>query len=331
MKRYGYLFDEICSFENLLKAAKKAQKGKRFRQSTGDFNLGLENELMALQRELRDQTYRMGEYKQFHIYDPKKRLISAAPYRDRVVQHAICAVIEPLFDRSFIHDTYACRRGKGSHKAVERFQRFSRLNKYALKCDIKNYFASIDHEVLFRLISEKIKDGRALRLIEAIIDSTPSPGIPIGNLASQIFAGFYLDGLDHYLKERAACRYYVRYMDDMVVFDNEKTGLKAVKEAIERFLAGLKLELHRGKSRIYRTEKGINFLGYKIFPAHRLVVGRNIVRLKRRLKRYFRLLKEGVMSEYKIVCSVRSWLGYALHADSYNLRRRILTEYNLLG
>ena len=105
MKRYGYLFDEICSFENLLKAAKKAQKGKRFRQSTGDFNLGLENELMALQRELRDQTYRMGEYKQFHIYDPKKRLISAAPYRDRVVQHAICAVIEPLFDRSFIHDT----------------------------------------------------------------------------------------------------------------------------------------------------------------------------------------------------------------------------------
>ena len=165
MKRYGNLFESVCSFENLLLASKKAQKGKRFRYSTSVFNLNLENELLCLQKELQNKTYQIGSYKQFYIYDPKKRLVSAAPYRDRVVQHALCDVIEPIFDRTFVYDSYACRKGKGSHEAVERFTEFSRKNDYVLKCDVKSYFASIDHEALWQFILGKIKDKQALWLI----------------------------------------------------------------------------------------------------------------------------------------------------------------------
>jgi len=150
MKRHGYLFDEITSFENLLKAARKAQRRKRLKSSSAEFNLSLENELLKLQKELQARTYRIGVYKQFYIYDPKKRLISALPYRDRVVQHALCNVIEPIFDNGLIYDTYACRKDKGSHRAVNRFTQYCRKKKYALKCDIKSYFASIDHDVCLR-------------------------------------------------------------------------------------------------------------------------------------------------------------------------------------
>ena len=142
MKRYGFLFDKIVSFENLLIAARKAQRGKQQKRSTAQFNLNLETELLGLQTELLNRTYRIGAYKRFHIYDPKKRLISALPYRDRVVQHALCNIVEPIFNRGFIYDTYACRKGKGSHQAVNRFTQYCRKNKYVLKCDIKSYFAS---------------------------------------------------------------------------------------------------------------------------------------------------------------------------------------------
>ena len=328
MKRHGYLFDNITSFENLLKAARKAQKGKRFKNSTVDFNLNLEAELLKLQRELQARTYQIGSYKQFYIYDPKKRLISALPYRDRVVQHVLCNVIEPIFDYGLIYDTYACRKDKGSHRAVSRFTAYCRKNKYALKCDIKSYFASIDHDLLFEMIMKKIKDPDTLWLVKLIIDSTPSLGIPIGNLASQIFANLYLNGLDHYLKETVRCKYYIRYMDDLIVFDNDKNRLNNIKKAIRERLKNLKLELHPHKSQIYLTANGVGFLGYKIYPAHRLIISLNVKRLRKRMRKYFEQLKSKLISKQKIVCSIQSWLGYAIHADSFNLRRKILSEYN---
>ena len=331
MKRHGYLFDKITSFENLLKASQKAQRGKRFKKSTAEFNLTLENELLMLQKDLRSRTYQIGAYKQFHIYDPKKRLISALPYRDRVVQHALYNVIEPIFDQSFIYDTYACRKDKGSHRAVSRFTKYSRKNKYALKCDIKSYFASIDHDILFEMIKKKIKGPDALWLIKLIIDSTPSPGIPIGNLASQIFANLYLNSLDHYLKEKVKCKHYIRYMDDLIVFGNDKNRLNAVKDAIRKYLCNLKLELHPNKSQIYLINKGTVFLGYKVYPTHRLVIGQNVKRLRKRIKKYLKLLKSKLVTPQKIICSIQSWLGYAIHADSFNLRRRLLKEFDLLG
>ena len=172
MKTYNHLFEQICSFENLLSAAKKAQKGKRSKQDVAMFNFRLEHELLKLQEELLNGTYQPGEYYEFYIFEPKKRMISAAPYRDRVVHHALCNVIEPIFDKSFIYDTYACRKGKGTHRAVERFTQFCRKNKYVLKCDIKKYFPSIDHEILYELICHKIRDRRTLWLIKLIIDSS---------------------------------------------------------------------------------------------------------------------------------------------------------------
>lgn len=303
MKRYGYLFDEIISFENLLIASQKAQRGKRFKNSTADFNLKLESELFKLQKELQERTYQIGGYKQFYIYDPKKRLISALSYRGRVIQHALCNIIEPIFDHSFIYDTYACRKDKGSHKAVNRFTMYCRKNKYALKCDVKSYFASIDHDSLFRMIERKIKDPDTLWLIKLIIDSTPSPGIPIGNLASQIFANLYLNGLDHYLKETVKCRHYIRYMDDIIVFGDDKSKLNDVKGAIREYIGRLKLKLHSNKSQVYPTAKGIIFLGYKVYPSHRLVIRQNVERARKRIKKYLGMFKLQLIAWPRIIRS----------------------------
>ena len=325
MKRYGNLFDGLCSFENLLKASKKAQKGKRFKSSTGNFNLKLEDELLSIQQELLTQTYQMGNYKRFYIYDPKKRLISAAPYRDRVVQHALCNIIEPIFDKLFIFDTYACRKNKGSHQAVARFKRFCRSNNYVLKCDIKNYFASINHGILYQLILRKIKDTKVLWLIKRIIDSTSSPGVPIGNLTSQIFANLYLNELDCFIKGTLKCKCYVRYMDDMAIFGKDKVELSRIKLAIRDYLVKLKLKLHENKSQIYKTRK-VNFLGYRVFPTHCLIMNQNLVRLKRRMEKYLKLCKDGVIEKAKIINSLQSWLGYAVHADSYKLRMQIIAQ-----
>lgn len=331
MKRYGYLFDEICSFPNLLKAANKSQKGKRFKNSVLRFNFVKEKELLKIQEELENKKYKVGRYKEFYIFDPKRRFISALPYRDRVIQHALCNVIEPIFDKSFIHNSYACRKNKGTLRAVNCFTKYCRKNQYVLKCDIKKYFASIDHQVLYGKILQKIKDKKVLWLIRTIIGSTPDPGIPIGNLTSQIFANLYLDELDHYIKEEIKCQYYLRYMDDLIIFADSREELSIIKIQIANFLNKIKLELHPGKSQIFQTAGGVEFLGYKIYPTHRVITKQNIRRLRKRMKNYFKLLERGVILKKKILDSIRSWLGFALHADSYSLRRRLLLEFDLLG
>ncbi|MCX5750908.1 MAG: reverse transcriptase/maturase family protein [Candidatus Saganbacteria bacterium] len=331
MKRYGYLFEEICSFENLVKAAKKAQKGKRFKDSTCEFNLKLEDELLTIQEELCQKTYQVGQYKHFYVFDPKKRLISALPYRDRVVQHALCNVIEPIFDRTFVPVSYACRKNKGSHKAVSLFSRFCRSNSYVLKCDIKSYFAAIDHDLLYELIARKIKDPQALWLVRLIIDSTPNPGIPIGNLTSQVFANLYLNGLDHLIKENAKFRYYIRYMDDLVIFDNDSDKLDRISDFITACFIGLKLKMHPYKCKVYETKKGVKFLGYIIYPTHQLVILSNVARFKRRMKRLVLLFQQGLITLRRITCSIHSWLGYAKHANSYNIRRRVFSEIKITG
>lgn len=331
MKRRGHLFEEICSFKNLLLAAKKAQRGKRFKNSTAAFNLEIEKNLLSLQEKLLFQTYRLGRYRHFFVFDPKQRFINAAPYADRVVQHALCNVIEPIFDRPLIGDSFACRKGKGTHKAVERFTQFARRNNYVLKCDIKSYFASIDHKLLFEMIERKIKDPNTLWLIKVIIDSTENPGIPIGNLTSQIFANLYLSGLDHFIKEKLKVRAYLRYMDDLILFDNDKLRLTSWKEDIADYLAGLKLEIHQNKSQIYQTRRGVSFLGYKVYATHRLVVKQNICRFRRRMRKYLQFFWTNLMTSREINDSIQSWLGYAGQADSYNLKRRLLAEFDFQG
>lgn len=222
MKRYGNLYPEIINFENVLLASRQAQKGKRFRDNVLDFNYHLETELIRLQQQLTDKTYQPGAYRTFHLTNPKSRLISAAPYRDRVVHHALCNIIVPIFEKTFIHDSYANRLGFGTHRALRKFTHFARNSRYVLQCDIKKYFPSIDHIILKEFIRRKIKCPDTLWLINSIIDNsneqetvvdyfygddlltpvTRRKGLPIGNLTSQFFANIYLNGFDHFVKEQ---------------------------------------------------------------------------------------------------------------------------------
>ena len=309
MKTFYNLYPQICSFENLLSAAKKAEKGKRSKAGVARFNVDLEKNIFQLQRALLDHSYRPGKYRHFTVYESKKRLISAAPFRDRVVHHALCNIIEPLFEKSFIHDSYACRKGKGTHKAVQRFSDFAKINRYVFKCDIRKYFPSIDHQILQDKFERKIKDAETFELIRTIINSadavdnnpihyfagddlfTPLQrrrGLPIGNQTSQFFANVYLDGFDHFIKEKLRCKYYIRYVDDFVIFDDNKMKLHNIRELIEQHLATLRLQMHPHKSQIFPVEQGTDFLGYRIFPSHRLIRKSNVKRFRRKLRRYQR-------------------------------------------
>lgn len=344
MKTYNNLYGKICSFENLLKAAKKAELGKRFRENVARFNVNLEKELVQLRRELLNQSYQPGPYRHFIVYESKKRLISAAEYRDRVVHHALCNIIEPIFDRIFIYDSYACREEKGTHRAVARFSEFARRNRFVFKCDIQKYFPSIDHQILFDLIARRIKDEEVLWLIKVIIDSSDDlenqtityfpgddlltpierrKGLPIGNQTSQFFANVYLNEFDHFVKEVLRCPFYIRYVDDFVNLDNDKDKLHAIREPIEKYLAILRVRLHPNKSQIFPVEQGTDFLGYRIFPTHRLIRKSNVKRFRRRLRKYQRQYAAGELSIRDLSQRIHSWLGHASWADSYFIRKEI--------
>ena len=346
MKTYNRLFQQICSFENLLNAARKAQRSKRFQAEVAHFNFHLEKELYRLQYELQTQTYRPGDYHEFYVYEPKLRKISAAPYRDRVVHHALCNVVEPIFERTFIYDSYACRKGKGTHKAVDRFTTFSRKNDYVLKCDIKKYFPSIDHDILKTRFRRKIRDAQVLWLMDMIVDSSNPQeyvheyfqgddlltslnrrrGIPIGNLTSQFFANIYLNGFDHFIKEDLKCRYYIRYVDDFVVLGNEKSRLHEIKSEMEHYLVQFRLKLHPHKCQVFPVKEGTDFLGYQIFPTHRRLRSSSVRRARRRLHRLRKDYESGNISWKDVNHSVQSWLGHVKHADTYGLRRTIFSE-----
>lgn len=344
MKRHGGLFDRIASFDNLFLASRKARKGKRFKDNVLRFESNIESELLHLREELLSGAYRPGSYTEFTVYERKPRKISAAPFRDRVVHHALCGVIEPIFERSFIHDSYACRPGRGTHAAVDRFTQFCRRSRYVLKMDIARYFPSIDHDILYEKIARKIKCERTLRLARLIIDgSNPQEpvhrhfpgddlftplerrrGIPIGNLTSQFFANVYLDGLDHYAKETLGCRQYIRYVDDIVVFGDSKGLLWDIRDAIGSFLMFERLCLHPKKTLVLPVERGADYLGYRVFPSHRLVRKDTSMRFKRKLRALARLYGRGRIGWLEVNASVQSWLGHVKHADSHGLRRGVL-------
>lgn len=343
MKRQGNLWEQVISFGALLRAAEKARKGKRFRPAVAAFHFDQERALWKLHEELAAKTYRPGAYRSFFITEPKLRQISAAPYRDRVVHHALTQVLEPIFERSFIADSYACRQGKGTHAAVDRCQEFARNARYVLKADIQKFFPSLDHEMCKELVARKIKDPNVLWLVGQIIDHsnpqesmqrwfpgddlfTPSDrrrGIPIGNQTSQFFANVYLDPLDHFVKERLGMKGYVRYVDDFLVFADDKKHLAEVREQIRDFLVRLRLCLHPDKSVVFPVKEGIRFLGYRVFPTHRLLVKHNVRRFRRRLRQMQREYAAWRLCFAEIEQRIMSWLGHARQADTYRLRCRL--------
>lgn len=347
MKRYGNLFKRLISFENIYLACIKAKKRKRYKQNVLKFNNELENNILKIREELAAKTYKPGEYKKFMIYEPKEREISAAPYYDRVVHHCLCNIIGPIFEKTFIYDSYANRVDKGTHKAILRYQESARNNKFVLKCDIKKYFPSIDHQILKALIRGKVKDNNVLWLIDLIIDNSNKQinvldyfpgddlfapysrrrGLPIGNLTSQFFANIYLSPLDHFVKEELRCRYYIRYVDDFVLFADEKAVLWEYLKAVTYFLeTRLRLKFSPGKVNIFPVKKGVKFLGYKVFPHKIYLKLENIKRFRQRMRWYNKLFLQNKLSRSKISRSVKSWIGYAGFAESYKIRKIIFKD-----
>jgi retron-type reverse transcriptase len=359
MKRHGYLYDQITTFDNLLQAAHSAQKQKRYRPSTLKFNYQLESNLIRLQADLQTQTYQPGPYRTFEIYEPKPRLISAAPYRDRVVHHALCRIIMPLLDRSFIPDTYANRQGKGTHRALRRFTQFACQYRHILQCDIRRYFPNIDHEILKTLIRRQIKCPRTLGLIDILIDSgttlpqqtlpdslnTPtyfpgddllSPlrpkGLPIGNLTSQFLANLYLSRFDHYVYETLKPSGYLRYVDDFALFSDDRNLLQATRPAIETYLESLRLEIHPIKSQCFATAQGANFLGFRVIPTGKSNPRKPNIRLRnsylRRSRRTFKQLKHAYTQNQKNLAQMQqittAWTSHITQGNTWKIYQKIV-------
>jgi retron-type reverse transcriptase len=342
-RRYDKLFDRIATFQALWAAARRAIKGKRNKLVPTAFMANLETEVLRLERELRDGIYRPGGYVTIFIKDPKSRMVSAAPFRDRVVHHAICAVIEPIFERGFVFDSYANRKGKGTHAAVARYERFRDRSRYVLRCDIHRYFPAIDHEILKADFRRRIACRRTLELLDAIVDgSNPQEpvyrhypgddlltpferrrGLPIGNLTSQFFANVYLDGLDHFVKEVLCAKGYLRYVDDFALFHDDPGVLARWRERIAHYLRGRRLSLHAHKTVIRPTSEPAAFLGYVLLPGSRRLPEDNVRRFRNRLRGLRDRFRTGTVSLAEVERRVEAWVAHAEHADTWRLRHAI--------
>jgi len=333
-KTYNNLWGEVVKFENLYHAYRAARKGKRYRYESLDFISDLEVNLITLQNELIWNMYKPSPLRQFYVFEPKKRLISAPAFRDRIVHHALCRIIESLFEKKFIKETFACMVGRGTHAAMKHALRYARIAKrrwggyYVLKCDIHKFFPSVNHEILKGIIRRTIRDKKVLNIIDTIIDSYEAEGrgIPIGSLTSQLFANIYLDALDHYIKEVKRVKYYLRYMDDFIIIHNDKNYLKELKADIENFVAE-KLDMTMNpKTGIFHEKQGIDFCGYRIWPTHVLPRKSTIKRAKRRLRRFAEVYRDNPGILKHAADSIQSFLGYIQHCSGWRTTRSLLNK-----
>jgi len=324
-------YSNLISIENLFQAWNEFRKGKLKRLDVQEFERNLEDNLFELQHGLKDKAYRHGNYQSFYVQDPKQRHIHKASVSDRVVHHLLYIFLYKLFDNNFIYDSYSCRLNKGTHKGVKRLEQFTRKvsrnytgSCWALKCDIKKFFASVDHEALLTLLKEKIKDSNIIWLLEQIIysfhsDKGEGKGMPLGNLTSQVFANIYLNELDQFVKHKLKAKYYMRYADDFVFLLSNRNEFHQYTSILVNFLKdNLKLELHPKKIILRKLEWGIDFLGYIVLPYYILP------RTKTR-KRIFKKIKEKISSE-NFNQSLQSYLGYLKHSSSYKLTESLKNQ-----
>jgi RNA-directed DNA polymerase len=341
------MYTQLCSWENLLLAYRRASKGKRGHPSVAAFEHDLEDNLLRLQQELLGRTYRPGLYTNFFVHEPKRRLISAAPFGDRVVHHALCNLTEPIIERTFIADSFANRVGKGTHRALNRAQELSRIYPYVLQCDLRQFFPSVDHAVLRDLLARKIDDKYVLWLIDRILESGKNVlreaydmvyfrdddlfainrprGLPIGNLTSQFWANVYLNPLDHFVKRQLRCRGYLRYVDDFLLFAEDKEKLWKWREALTERLARLRLTIHPGAHPRPVTE-GIPFLGFTVFPNRRRLKRRKGIHFQRRLRNMIAGYRAGEISRTRITASVQGWVNHARYGNTVGLRKAVLGQ-----
>ena len=342
-KKHHHLFEQIASFAALHEAAMQAIKGKRGKPGAAAFMANLGRELLRLERALTDGSWRSGGYTVIEVRDPKPRRVSAAPFRDRVVHHALCAVVEPIFERGFIADSYANRVGYGTHRAVTRYEQYRNRYRHVLRCDIYRYFPAIDHAILKCDLRRRIECVPTLALLDRIIDgSNPQEpvnvcfpgddllaiagrrrGLPIGNLTSQLFGNVYLNGLDHYAREVLRAP-YLRYVDDFALFHDDPAVLAGWQAKIARYLEGRRLLLHPRKTLIQPTGQDSTFLGYMLCgEGHRRLPEDNLRRFRNRLRGLRDRWRAGTVDTDEVQQRVASWIAHADHADTWRLRHAL--------
>lgn len=343
------MYARLCDWDNLTLAYRRASRGKRGKLPAARFEYRLEDNLVQLQQDLVTQAYQPGQYHSFYIHEPKRRLISAAPFRDRVVHHALCNVIEPLFERSFIRDSYANRVGKGTHRALGRCQQFARQHAFVLQCDVRQFFPSIDHAILRSILSRKIDDPGVLWLIDRILESgvgilsqqyqmTWFPGddlwaalrprgLPIGNLTSQFWANCYLNPFDHFVKRELCCCKqrggYLRYVDDFLLFADDKRTLWAWREALVERLARLRLTIHEARAHPRPVSEGIPFLGFVVYPDRRRLKRRKGIHYRQSFYELVRRYAAGEIALDQLTASAQGWANHARYGNTVGLRKAV--------
>lgn len=338
-------YEILYDFDKLYEAYKKCRRGKTGKTEVILFELNLTEELVKLQEELKNKTYHVGEYYRFIIYDPKQREIQALPFRDRIVQHNLCDnILAPLLERHLIYDNSACRKGKGTHFAMNRLTGFFReyykkygSDAYILKCDIRKYFDSIDHKVLKTKLMRIIKDKDMFELLENIIDSyetEPGKGLPMGNQTSQWFALYYLDGLDRLVKEKYRMKYFTRYMDDCIILCKDKDDLKQCLEGMKAYVEEDLLLNFNEKTQMTTMKNGVDYLGFHFYLTDTgKVVKRLRTKSKRRWKRRLKKMKiqyrENELLLEDITRSIASYKGHLKHGHTYRLRQRVFHDFVL--
>jgi len=328
-------FEDIISIENLLSAWKEFKKGKGNRFDVGEFELRLMDNILELRSDLINHTYKHGGYQAFNVCDPKPRNIHKAGVRDRILHRAIYRILYPFFDRIFVSDSFSCRNNKGTHKAINRFRDFAykvsknnTQNCWVLKCDIKKFFASIDHKILLDILRVYIPDGDIIWVLEKIIESFSSVrvgvGLPLGNLTSQLFANIYMNELDNFVKHKLKAKYYIRYADDFVFLSEDKDWLAGILNSIGDFLNdNLKLDLHPNKIFIKTLNSGVDFLGYVLLPHHRVLRTKTKKRIFKRISQKMGGLKNNLITKKSFNQTLQSYLGVLKHCNGHKIKGKI--------
>ena len=341
-------WEKIIAWENLWLAFRKAARGKRGHPPAARFEHQVADHLIRLQAELHSGSYQPGEYTHFYIHEPKRRKISAAPFRDRVVHHALCNVIDPVFDQTFIAHSYANRKGKGTHRAIDHLQGCAQNHGYVLRMDIVKHFPSLDHALLRAELARHLQDDRVLWLVDQILASGAGVlaeeyevvyfpgddlfaanrprGLPIGNLTSQFWSNCSMNPFDHFVLEELGCAGYLRYVDDFCLFSNSKRELWTWKRAIQEKLADLRLTIHPG-AQVMPVTEGTPWLGWIVWPHRRRLKARNALDFTRRLEGNLDLYQAGQISFAELDASIQGWINHVRYGDTWGLRQHIFRTH----
>lgn len=345
----GRMFEALCNWDNLLAAWRLAARGKRRRPDVATFDLQAADRLLALRDALAGGFWRPGAFHRFVVHEPKRRIISAAPFADRIVHHALCRISEPVFEAHFHPASFANRRGLGTHRAVAQLQAACRHWRYALRCDVEQHFASIDHERLRVKLARLLDDDAVMALVDLILasgaeDNTARTfageelfaalrphGLPIGNLTSQLWSNVYLTDFDWHVSRTLGCRGYLRYVDDFVLLSDSKAQLSRWRRQVVERLAEERLCLHERQAQVIPTACGIPWLGFVVYPHKVLLKRRSAVGFTRRLRALARAWCNGEISFAELDASVQGWLAHAAQGDTWGLREAIFERWPLRG